>query len=152
MLESMVAFNLVEHFYGLHFEPALAETGYPRLLNRFRKPFKTLDSYLCAMPYTDQHWKRFFIEAGKTDLALDPPFTNISARTRNIEALYEIADRIIAHGARSCSRRSLRSRSLITLQPRFRDCTQWSCWFSKARGYRRASRRRLRRFRPWSAW
>src|SRR5205085_2911255 len=31
MLESMVAFNLVEHFYGLHFEPALAEPGYPRL-------------------------------------------------------------------------------------------------------------------------
>jgi crotonobetainyl-CoA:carnitine CoA-transferase CaiB-like acyl-CoA transferase len=64
MLESMVAFNLVEHFYGLHFEPPLAPPGYPRLLNPFRKPFRTLDGYLCAMPYTDAHWKRFFIEAG----------------------------------------------------------------------------------------
>jgi crotonobetainyl-CoA:carnitine CoA-transferase CaiB-like acyl-CoA transferase len=96
MLESMVAFNLVEHFYGLHFEPALAEPGYPRLLNRFRKPFQTRDGYLCAMPYTDQHWKRFFLEAGEPELASDSRFTNIASRTANIEALYEIADRIIA--------------------------------------------------------
>ena len=67
MFESMVAFNLVEHFYGQHFEPPLAAAGYPRLLNAFRKPFKTLDGFLCAMPYTDAHWKRFFIEAGEPD-------------------------------------------------------------------------------------
>jgi len=96
MLESMVSFNLVEHFYGLHFEPALAGAGYPRLLNPWRKPFRTLDGYLCAMPYTDQHWKRFFIEAGEPALAADPRFTTIADRTQHIEALYEIADRIIA--------------------------------------------------------
>jgi crotonobetainyl-CoA:carnitine CoA-transferase CaiB-like acyl-CoA transferase len=95
MLESMVAFNLVEHMYGQHFEPPLAAPGYPRLLNPYRKPFRTLDGYLCAMPYTDQHWKRFFIEAGEPALAEDPRFANISLRTKNIEALYEIADRII---------------------------------------------------------
>jgi crotonobetainyl-CoA:carnitine CoA-transferase CaiB-like acyl-CoA transferase len=95
MLESMVAFNLVEHMYGDHFEPPLAAPGYPRLLNPYRKPFRTLDGYLCAMPYTDQHWKRFFIEAGEPALAEDPRFANISLRTKNIEALYEIADRII---------------------------------------------------------
>jgi crotonobetainyl-CoA:carnitine CoA-transferase CaiB-like acyl-CoA transferase len=96
MLESMVSFNLVEHFYGLHFEPALAGAGYPRLLNPWRKPFRTLDGYLCAMPYTDQHWKRFFIEAGEPALTADVRFTTIADRTKNIEALYEIADRIIA--------------------------------------------------------
>jgi crotonobetainyl-CoA:carnitine CoA-transferase CaiB-like acyl-CoA transferase len=96
MLESMVAFNLVEHFYGLHFEPPLAPPGYPRLLNPFRKPFRTLDGYLCAMPYTDAHWKRFFIEAGEPALAEDTRFTNIALRTQNISALYEIAERILA--------------------------------------------------------
>jgi crotonobetainyl-CoA:carnitine CoA-transferase CaiB-like acyl-CoA transferase len=96
MLESMVAFNLVEHFYGLHFEPPLAPPGYPRLLNPFRKPFRTLDGYLCAMPYTDAHWKRFFIEAGEPALAEDNRFTNIALRTQNISALYEIAERILA--------------------------------------------------------
>lgn len=96
MLESMVAFNLVEHMYGHHFEPPLAAPGYPRLLNRYRKPFRTLDGHLCAMPYTDQHWKRFFIEAGEPALAEDPRFADISLRTTNIEALYKIADRIIS--------------------------------------------------------
>ena len=95
MFESMVAFNLVEHMYGDHFEPPLAGPGYPRLLNPYRKPFRTLDGYLCAMPYTDQHWKRFFIEAGEPALAEDARFADISLRTGNIEALYEIADRII---------------------------------------------------------
>ena len=96
MLESMVAFNLVEHQYGQHFDPPLADAGYPRLLNPWRKPFKTLDGYLCAMPYTDAHWKRFFVEAGRADLADDPRFATISDRTTNIEALYQWADGVIA--------------------------------------------------------
>jgi crotonobetainyl-CoA:carnitine CoA-transferase CaiB-like acyl-CoA transferase len=96
MLESMVAFNLVEHFYGQHFEPPLAGPGYPRLLNPWRRPYRTTDGHVCAMPYTDAHWCRFFIEAGAPELALDDRFTNISARTRNIEKLYELAAQFIA--------------------------------------------------------
>jgi crotonobetainyl-CoA:carnitine CoA-transferase CaiB-like acyl-CoA transferase len=96
MLESMVSFNLVEHQYGQHFDPPLADAGYPRLLNPWRKPFRTLDGYLCAMPYTDAHWQRFFIEAGRPDLAADPRFATISDRTTNIEALYQLADRLLA--------------------------------------------------------
>jgi crotonobetainyl-CoA:carnitine CoA-transferase CaiB-like acyl-CoA transferase len=96
MFESMVAFNLVEHQYGQHFEPPLAAAGYPRLLNPWRKPFRTLDGYLCAMPYTDAHWQRFFIEAGRPELADDARFAGISDRTANIEALYELADSILA--------------------------------------------------------
>ena len=96
MFESMVAFNLVEHFYGLHFDPPLSGPGYPRLLNKWRKPYRTTDGYLCAMPYTDQHWKRFFLEAGEKVLAEDARFKDIAARTKNIEKLYEIAARIIA--------------------------------------------------------
>jgi crotonobetainyl-CoA:carnitine CoA-transferase CaiB-like acyl-CoA transferase len=96
MLESMVAFNLVEHFYGQHFEPALADAGYPRVLNRWRRPYRTTDGFVCAMPYTDTHWQRFFDEAGRPDLAADERFTHIAARTRHIEQLYEIAAGIIA--------------------------------------------------------
>jgi crotonobetainyl-CoA:carnitine CoA-transferase CaiB-like acyl-CoA transferase len=96
MYETMVAFNLVEHFYGLHFDPPLSGPGYPRLLNPWRRPYKTTDGYLCAMPYTDQHWRRFFTEAGEAALATDARFTDIAARTKNIAALYEIAGNIIA--------------------------------------------------------
>ena len=96
MLESMVAFNLVEHFYGQHFEPPLAAAGYPRLLNQWRRPYRTTDGYLCAMPYTDAHWQRFFIEAGAPGLAADRRFSDISARTLNIEKLYELAAQFIS--------------------------------------------------------
>lgn len=96
MLESMVAFNLVEHFYGQHFEPPLADAGYPRVLNQWRRPYRTTDGYICAMPYTDAHWKRFFIESGRPELAVDERFTNIAARTTHIATLYEIAAEVIS--------------------------------------------------------
>ena len=95
MFESMVAFNMVEHFYGQHFDPALAAPGYPRVLAPWRRPYRTTDGYLCAMPYTDAHWRRFFTEAGRPELAADPRFANIGERTKNIEALYELAAEII---------------------------------------------------------
>jgi crotonobetainyl-CoA:carnitine CoA-transferase CaiB-like acyl-CoA transferase len=95
MFESMVAFNMVEHFYGLHFDPALAAPGYPRVLAPWRRPYKTTDGFVCAMPYTDAHWRRFFTAAGRPELATDPRFTSIGERTKNIEALYETAAGII---------------------------------------------------------
>lgn len=96
MYESMVAFNMVEHLYGQHFEPELAGPGYPRVLNSWRRPYRTRDGHICAMPYTDAHWRRFFIEAGRADLASDARFADISARTRHIESLYQIAAGIFA--------------------------------------------------------
>lgn len=96
MLESMVAFNLVEHFYGRHFDPPLSGPGYPRVLNQWRRPYKTTDGFICALPYNDAHWKRFFVEAGEPEIAADPRFISIATRTDNIEALYAIADRVIA--------------------------------------------------------
>lgn len=96
MLEAMVSFNLVEHFYGRHFDPPLSEPGYPRVLNQWRRPYRTTDGYVCAMPYTDIHWRRFFTETGHPGHAADARFANITERTRHIEALYELAAGIIA--------------------------------------------------------
>ena len=50
---------------------------------------------LCAMPYTDAHWKRFFTEGGMPEAAADPRFANITERTRNIDALYTLAAQVI---------------------------------------------------------
>jgi crotonobetainyl-CoA:carnitine CoA-transferase CaiB-like acyl-CoA transferase len=96
MFESMAAFNLVEHFYGHHFEPPLAATGYPRILAAHRKPYPTTDGFICMMPYTDAHWRKFFLEAGRPDAVADPRFANIAERTRHIAALYELAAECIA--------------------------------------------------------
>ncbi|MDF3061200.1 MAG: Formyl-CoA transferase [Microvirga sp.] len=96
MFESMVAFNLVEHLYGGHFDPPLAPPGYPRVLDRWRRPYRTADGFICMMPYTNQHWRQFFAEAGQPALADDPRFTDIASRTRNIGMLYETTGRFVA--------------------------------------------------------
>lgn len=95
MFECMAAFNLVEHLYGHQFDPPLAPTGYPRVLSRDRRPFQTLNGYICMMPYTDAHWRAFFREAGAPQYLADPRFASISVRTKYIDELYELASSLI---------------------------------------------------------
>ncbi|MFZ2737776.1 MAG: CoA transferase [Burkholderiaceae bacterium] len=96
MFETMVAFNLVEHFYGEHFEPPLSTTGYPRVLAPWRRPYPTLDGHVCLMPYTDAHWQRLFKAVDASELAQDPRFSSMAARTQHIEQLYELTGRFVA--------------------------------------------------------
>jgi hypothetical protein len=46
MLEPMVAFNLVEHFLGLHFAPPRGGAGYGRALSPHRGPFRCSDGFV----------------------------------------------------------------------------------------------------------
>lgn len=96
MFESMVSFNLVEHFYGRHLADDPGPTGYPRLLSKWRKPYRTMDGYLCMMPYTDAHWRQFFTHSGYPQHAQDPRFADIGMRTRHIDTLYALAQEIVA--------------------------------------------------------
>jgi crotonobetainyl-CoA:carnitine CoA-transferase CaiB-like acyl-CoA transferase len=96
MFEAMAAFNLVEHFYGHHFDPPLSDTGYTRVFAEHRKPYRTTDGFICMMPYTDAHWRRFFLDAGMPEASVDPRFATIADRTRNIGALYALAAEGIA--------------------------------------------------------
>lgn len=98
MFETMVAFNLVEHLYGRHFEPPLGEAGYPRVLAPWRRPWRTADGHLCMMPYTTPHWQRFFTEVGEPALAADPRFADMAARTRHIGELLALAGGFVARG------------------------------------------------------
>jgi crotonobetainyl-CoA:carnitine CoA-transferase CaiB-like acyl-CoA transferase len=109
MFEAMVNFTLVEHFYGQHFRPPLAEAGYSRMLTVWRRPYRTTDGYICIVPYSDQHWRRFFAEAGRLTLLDDERFQGIAARTRNIDALYSelascVALRSTAEWLSTCER------------------------------------------------
>lgn len=90
MLESMVAFNLVEHMYGQHFVPARSATGYPRVMAASRRPYATADGYVALMPYTDVHWQRFFVQVGRPELAEDVRFASMAQRTEHIAQLLEL--------------------------------------------------------------
>jgi crotonobetainyl-CoA:carnitine CoA-transferase CaiB-like acyl-CoA transferase len=89
MLESLAAWVMVEHLYGETFVPPVDTVGYKRVLNRYRRPFKTKDGYLAILPYTDQNWRDFFAIAGRQDLLDDPRFKTLGTRLRHIEILYE---------------------------------------------------------------
>ncbi len=96
MFESLVAWIMVEHLYGETFVPAQESIGYKRVLNRYRRPFKTKDGYLAILPYTDQNWRDFFQLAGRQDLLDDPRFKTLGTRLRHIDFLYEELGKIAA--------------------------------------------------------
>jgi crotonobetainyl-CoA:carnitine CoA-transferase CaiB-like acyl-CoA transferase len=96
MFESMASYALVEHYYGRHLRDEPGEAGYPRVLTPWRRPCRTADGHVCLMPYTDAHWRDFFMAADRPDLAEDPRFADISARTRHIGELYELQAEIVA--------------------------------------------------------
>jgi crotonobetainyl-CoA:carnitine CoA-transferase CaiB-like acyl-CoA transferase len=120
MFETMVAFNLVENFYGQHFEPPLSAPGYPRVLVDWRRPYRTRDGYVCMMPYTNAHWQKFFQGVERPELASDVRFTSMAARTQHIEALYEITGQIVAehdtaHWLALCERLEIPAARMNTL-------------------------------------
>jgi len=108
MFETMASFVLVEHFFARHIargapgsddagpDAAVPETGYPRVLAPWRRPYRTADGFVCMMPYTNAHWRAFFERTGNAGLAADPRFVDIAARTRNIAELYRITGEIVA--------------------------------------------------------
>jgi crotonobetainyl-CoA:carnitine CoA-transferase CaiB-like acyl-CoA transferase len=90
MLESMIAFNMVEHlWHGILAEPEKG-LGYPRMLTPHRRPYPTSDGYVCLLATTDQQWDRLFEALGRSDLTSDLRFATLGTRTENIDALYAI--------------------------------------------------------------
>lgn len=93
MFETIVEFVMGDHLYGETFEPPIGTTGYPRLLHR--RPYRTEDGFISVLPYTDAHWRAFFLVAGRVDEAGDPRFTTIAGRTQSIELLYDLLAEIL---------------------------------------------------------
>ena len=95
MYEAMVSYVLVEHFYGRHLPGKALDAGYVRVLSEWRRPYQTADGHISLMPYTDDHWRRFFTASGHEELARDSRFRTIAARTRHIDALYALTSDIV---------------------------------------------------------
>lgn len=96
MFETMVGVVLGDHLGGLTFEPPLDEGGYARQLSPDRRPYRTKDGYVCALVYTDAHWKRFFAAIGMPQMPqADPRFATFEARMKNIDEVYGELSRIL---------------------------------------------------------
>jgi len=96
MFETMVNFLLPEHWMGMTFEPPLGKAGYQRALSKGRRPYKTKDGYVAALPYSDRQWEAFFRLVGREELLQDPRFSTLSERVVHIEELYGELAKIIA--------------------------------------------------------
>ena len=88
MFETMVAFTLAEHLGGRSFEPAEGPAGYPRLLAGGRKPAPTRDGHVAMLPYTAEHWRKFFAHVGRTDLSEKHGVDDRHARNARVKELY----------------------------------------------------------------
>jgi crotonobetainyl-CoA:carnitine CoA-transferase CaiB-like acyl-CoA transferase len=96
MFETMAELVLSDHLGGRAFEPAAGPTGYARLLAGNRRPYKTRDGYICALLYTDRHWKDFFAASGhaaryESDRRLNDP----AERVKHYDAVYGIVAEIL---------------------------------------------------------
>jgi crotonobetainyl-CoA:carnitine CoA-transferase CaiB-like acyl-CoA transferase len=85
MFETMAQFVLADHSGGRAFEPPIGEVGYKRLLSRTRGPYRTKDSYLAVVVYTDRHWRAFANIVGVQTL-FDPGSVFLSMESRTIHA------------------------------------------------------------------
>ena len=95
MFEGMAGYTLVEHQHGDTFFPSIDKVGYPRLISKFRRPYKTQDGYLCMLAYTDKQWKNFWRINNLKENIEDTRFKSAYNRAKNIDILYKIVSEIL---------------------------------------------------------
>ena len=96
MFETLVGFNMFEHLYGKTFEPPRGSMGYPRALSPDRRPYRTRDGWIGALPYTDRQWAALFEIAQRPDLAEDPRFSSLPSRLAHIDEVYAMLGELLA--------------------------------------------------------
>jgi crotonobetainyl-CoA:carnitine CoA-transferase CaiB-like acyl-CoA transferase len=90
MMETMLAFNLIEHLWGATLRDPSLGLGYSRVTSPHRRPYATKDGYICLMAVTDDQWRRLYVAIGRPALIEDPRFATLSARSKNIDAVYGV--------------------------------------------------------------
>jgi formyl-CoA transferase len=88
MLETMSSFVMGDHMGGLTYEPPLDKGGYARHLSPDRRPYRTVDGYICVIVYNDKQWDNFIKATGRDDMRTDPKFATFAGRAENIDVVY----------------------------------------------------------------
>ena len=87
MLETMVAFNLIDHLWGAALDEPERGLGYPRMFTQNRRPYQTKDGHICVIANSDEQWARLLQTLGRPELIKDPRFATLAARTVHIDAV-----------------------------------------------------------------
>jgi crotonobetainyl-CoA:carnitine CoA-transferase CaiB-like acyl-CoA transferase len=89
MFESLTGFVLNEHLGAASFGAPPEDAGYHRMFAPARRPHRTADGWIAAIPYTGAQWRRVLEWAGRQDILDAPWFADGAERNRRIAELYE---------------------------------------------------------------
>ncbi|MFI9273376.1 CaiB/BaiF CoA transferase family protein [Kitasatospora sp. NPDC052896] len=89
MVDTMLAFNLVEHLGAAALEPDGA-FGSTRSLSPERRAQRTADGWMCILPQSDRNWRDFTAFVHRPELADDPRFATGPDRAHNADQLYRL--------------------------------------------------------------
>jgi crotonobetainyl-CoA:carnitine CoA-transferase CaiB-like acyl-CoA transferase len=90
MFEAVAAFVLNEHLAAATFGGPPEGTGYHRMFAPDRRPYRTLDGWIAALPYTEQQWRRVLDFTGRQDVLALPWFADPGQRSAHIAELYAV--------------------------------------------------------------
>jgi crotonobetainyl-CoA:carnitine CoA-transferase CaiB-like acyl-CoA transferase len=97
MFETMVEFVLADHLGGATYEPPIGPMGYSRILTPYRRPYRTLDGFVCVLLYTEAQWQRFFeVTGNREQFERDDRLSNGAVRREHYDFAYGTVAAIIA--------------------------------------------------------
>lgn len=88
MLESFTSFLMIEHMNGHTWEPPQGDYGYHRIINIHRRPYRTLDGYICIMPYEAHQWRTVLRLGGIAVTDDDPRLQTMGTIAKHVRDLY----------------------------------------------------------------
>ncbi len=90
MFEAIAAFVLNEHLAAATFGGTPEDTGYHRMFAPDRRPYRTLDGWIAALPYTEQQWRRLLAFTGRQDVIAAAWFADPGERSAHVGELYSV--------------------------------------------------------------
>ena len=127
MFETLVQTVLGDHMNGEAFVPPIAPTGYNRLLNPHRQPFKTRDGFMALTPYNDKQYRKFFSAIGReAEFDSDARINTHAARAKNYDIAYArlgeiLPEKTTAEWVALCTENEIPCQPVNSLDDLFKD-------------------------------
>ena len=97
MLETTLAFLLIEHLQWATVGEPDRGVGYPRMLTPHRRPYPTKDGFISVIASSDAQYDRLLRVLGRPELIDDPRFNSTAARAEHIDAVLGVLTEGSAH-------------------------------------------------------
>lgn len=156
MYETFVQTLLGDHLAGEAFIPPVAGMGYSRILNPFRKPFKTADGHVVATPYNNKQYHALFKALDRlAEYEAHPILSKPEARAANYEQTYEylatvFLEKSTAEWVRLCQQAEVPCSEVKTLERLLDDPHLEAVGFFQESVH--PTEGRIREMRPSTTW